>query len=81
MTEDATVGWHHGFNEHEFEQTPGAREGQGSLACCSPCSHQEWTRLSDGTTLAPPQEHRLPYFLLSALCIVPKALLTGLPLT
>ena len=23
------------FNGHEFEQTPGDREGQGSLACCS----------------------------------------------
>ena len=22
---------------HEFEQTPGDSEGQGSLACCSPC--------------------------------------------
>ena len=25
----------------EFEQTPGDREGQGSLACCSPRSHKE----------------------------------------
>ena len=24
------------LNEHEFEQTLGASEGQGSLACCSP---------------------------------------------
>ena len=23
------------FNQHEFEQTPGDGEGQGSLACCS----------------------------------------------
>ena len=30
------VGWHHDhLNEHEFEQTPGDGEGQGSLACCS----------------------------------------------
>ena len=29
------VGWHHQFNEHQFEQTPGDSEGQGSLACCS----------------------------------------------
>ena len=27
---------HHQFNRHEFEQTLGDREGQGSLACCSP---------------------------------------------
>ena len=25
---------------HEFEQTPGDGEGQGSLACCSPCCHR-----------------------------------------
>ena len=30
------VGWHHPFNGHESEQTPGDGEGQGSLACCSP---------------------------------------------
>ena len=29
------VGWHHRLNGHEFEQTPGDTEGQGSLACCS----------------------------------------------
>ena len=30
MTEDETVGWHDRLNEHEFEQTPGDSEGQGS---------------------------------------------------
>ena len=35
MTEDEMVGWHHRLNGHEFEQTPGDSEGQGSLACCS----------------------------------------------
>jgi len=35
MTEDEVVGGHHQFNGHEFEQTLGGREGQGSLACCS----------------------------------------------
>ena len=34
-TENEMVGWHHQFNEHQFEQTPGDSEGQGSLACCS----------------------------------------------
>ena len=29
------VQWHHHLNGHEFEQTPGDGEGQGSLACCS----------------------------------------------
>ena len=28
------VGWHHQFNGHEFEQTSGESEGQGSLVCC-----------------------------------------------
>ena len=34
-TEDDMVGWHHSLKEHEFEQTSGESEGQGSLACCS----------------------------------------------
>ena len=36
MAKDEMVGWHHGFDGHEFEQAPGDGEGQGSLACCSP---------------------------------------------
>ena len=35
------VGWHHPLNGHEFEQTPGDSEGQGSLACCSPWGCKE----------------------------------------
>ena len=35
-TEDEMVGWSHRLNGHEFEQTPGYGEGQGSLVCCSP---------------------------------------------
>jgi len=34
-TEDEMVGWYQWFNGHKFEQTPGDREGEGSLACCS----------------------------------------------
>ena len=41
MTEDEMVGWHHRLNGHEFEQTPGDREGQRSLVCCSPWAHKE----------------------------------------
>ena len=41
VTEDKMVGWHHQFNGHEFEQTPGDSEGQGSLACCSSWGHKE----------------------------------------
>ena len=36
MTEDEMVGWNHRLNGHESEQVPGAGDGQGSLACCSP---------------------------------------------
>ena len=52
-TEDEMVGWHHRLNGHEFEWTPGVGDGQGGLACCSPCGHKEsdmtewlnWTEL------------------------------------
>ena len=47
------VGWHHQLDGREFEQTPGAGDGQGSLVCCGPWSHKEsdmteqlnWTEL------------------------------------
>ena len=35
------VGWHHRLDGHELEQTLGDGKGQGSLACCNPCSHKE----------------------------------------
>ena len=35
------VGWHHQLNGHEFEQSQGDNEGQGSLACCSPRGQKE----------------------------------------
>ena len=41
VTEDEMVGWHHRLSGHEFEQTPGDSEGQGSLGCCSPWGHKE----------------------------------------
>ena len=34
-TEDEMVRWHHWLDGHEFEQTPGDGNGQGSLVCCS----------------------------------------------
>ena len=36
IKEDEMVGWHHHFDGHEFEQTLGDNEGEGSLVCCSP---------------------------------------------
>ena len=41
-TEDEMVGLHHQLSGHEFEQTLGESEGQGSLACCSPWGHRVW---------------------------------------
>ena len=40
-TEDEMVGWHHRLNGHEFEQTLGDGERQGSLKCCSPWGCKE----------------------------------------
>ena len=41
MTEDEMVRQHHQLNGHEFEQIPGHREGQGSMACCSHGAEQQ----------------------------------------
>ena len=40
---DERIGWHHRLNRGEFwefEQTQGVGDGQGSLACCSPCGRK-----------------------------------------
>ena len=34
-TEDEMVGWHHRLSGHEFDQTLGDSEGQGTLVCFS----------------------------------------------
>ena len=41
MTEDKMVGWNHWLNGHEFEQTPGDSEGQGSVLWYSPWGWKE----------------------------------------
>ena len=41
MTEDEMVEWHHQLNGHDFGQGPEVGDGQGSLACCSPCGRKE----------------------------------------
>ena len=41
ITEDEMFGWHHRLNGHQFEQTLGDSEGQGSLACYSTWGHKE----------------------------------------
>ena len=49
--EDEMVGCHHQLYRHEFEQTLGDGEEQGSLACCSPWGSQSWAWLSDWITM------------------------------
>ena len=47
------AGWHHQLNGHEFEQSLGVGDGQGSLECCSSWGFKEsdmteelnWTEL------------------------------------
>jgi len=41
ITEDEMVGRHQQLDGHEFEQSPGVGDGQGSLVCCSPWGHKE----------------------------------------
>jgi len=43
-TEDEMAGWHYWLDGHEFEQTPGVGDGQGSLASCSPRGRKESDR-------------------------------------
>ena len=53
-TEDEMVGWYHQLNGHASEEALGVGDGQGSLACCSPCGRKEsetterlnWTELN-----------------------------------
>ena len=57
------AGWHHRLDAHEFEQAPGAGDGQGSLVCCSPWGRKEsdtteqlnWTELN--SSLFVPLKH------------------------
>ena len=67
LTEDEVVGWHHWLNGHEFEQTPGNREGWESLVCCSPrdcrvrydlgTKQQQLTHWPCGWTQSPDPSH------------------------
>ena len=40
-TEDEMIEWYRWLDGHEFEQSLGVGDGQGSLACCSPWGHKE----------------------------------------
>ena len=47
MTEDEMVGWYHRLNGHEFEQTPGAGEGQRNLRTIVLGVEMSQTQLND----------------------------------
>ena len=49
--EDEMVGWYHQLNGHEFEQTPGNSEVQGSMLCCSSWGHKELETTECTTTI------------------------------
>ena len=55
MTEDEMAGWHYQLDGHEFEQTTGVGEKQGSLVCCSPwgCKESDTTKQLNWTELNP----------------------------
>ena len=61
-TENEMVGWHHRLNGHEFEQTLGDSEGQGSLVCCSSWGRKqldmtEWLNNSNTQSFASVLNH------------------------
>ena len=37
------VGWHHRLSGHEFDQTLGDSEGQGSVECCMGLKESDMT--------------------------------------
>ena len=70
MTEDKMVGWHQSLNGHEFEQTLGDGEGQGSLACYSPrgCKESDTAeRLDKDSKVLPDTRPQTPQGALSPL--------------
>ena len=69
MTEDETVGWPHRLNGHEFEQTPGDGEGQGSLLCCSSWGHKELDMTEEWKTM-PKFYHLANTFGLLGACVI-----------
>ena len=60
MTEDKMVGWHHRLNGHEFRQTLGDGDGQGSLVCCSPWGCKELDMIQQlNNNLLRPLSHKI----------------------
>ena len=62
------VGWHHQLNGHEFEQTAGDSEGQGSLVCCSPLGLQR-VRLNLEVDQQNVQNHSVNVYMCMCACV------------
>ena len=45
------IGWHHQLNGHEFEQTPGDGEGQGSWHATVHGVAKSWTQLNNNKNI------------------------------
>ena len=65
-TEDEMIGWHHWLDGHEFDQAPGAGDGQGGLVCCSPWGR----RVGHGWTT------ELTELMAESLCCSPETITT-----
>ena len=61
VTEDEMVGWHRLLNGHEFEQTQGDSEVQGSLTCLCPwgCKESDMSEHQNNTFLLCLEWHHL----------------------
>ena len=53
------VGSYHRLSGHEFEQTPGDSEGEGSLVCCSPWGCKELDTTEQPNNNASKREFKL----------------------
>ena len=58
-------GWHYQLDGHEFEQAPGAGDGQGGLACCGSWGHKEsdTTEQLNNNNLTNLSDRKVPNFL------------------
>ena len=78
LADEERVGWHHRLSGHEFEQTSGDGEGQGSLACYNPwgCKELDTTEQlnNDSIKLIGVSSAFLSYVFLVGLCFWMSAL-------
>ena len=78
-TEDKKVEWQHQLKGHEFEQTLGYCEGQGSLACYSPWGHEE-SNMTERPSLSLSLGLQFRSISSSALSLLYGTTLTSIPL-